>query len=172
MKRFNILLLIFQLSFSSSFSQISKNYQKIISQYKELPSITIDDALKIEKSAIFIDTREYNEYKISHIQNSILLSFNNPNWNVLDKIPKNKAIIVYCSVGARSQNIGIKLRKKGFKNVHYCSTMAVSSYRITVQTIFFNDRLKVGRVTSFKKVYSNVQTFFMNLYEGESSENR
>ena len=36
----------------------------------------------------------------------------------------------------------------------------------------FNDRLKVGRVTSLKKVYSNVQTFFMNLYEGESSENR
>ena len=36
----------------------------------------------------------------------------------------------------------------------------------------FNDRLKVRRVTSLKKVYSNVQTFFMNLYEGESSENR
>ena len=117
MKRFNILLLIFQLSFTFSFSQISNTYEKIINQYKELPTITINEALKIEKSAIFIDTREYNEYKISHIQNALLLGFNKPNWNILDKIPKNKAIIVYCSVGARSQNIGIKLKKRGFKNV-------------------------------------------------------
>ena len=35
----------------------------------------------------------------------------------------------------------------------------------------FNGKLKVGRVTSLKKVYSNVQTFFVKLYEGESCEN-
>ena len=40
------------------------------------------------------------------------------------------------------------------------------------QNNIFNDRLKVRIVTSLKKVYSNVQTFFMNFYEGESSENR
>ena len=130
MKCFNILLLIFQLSFTFSFSQISKTYEKLISQYKELPTITIDEASKIEKSAIFIDTREYNEYKISHIQNALLLVLNKPNWNILDKIPKNKAIIVYCSVGARSQNIGIKLKKEALK---MCATFMV---------VFFNGPMK------------------------------
>ena len=60
--------------------------------------------------------------------------------------------------------------KKSSKNIHNCSIIAVSSYCKKVQTIFFNDRLKVGRVTSLKKVYSNVQTFFVSLYGGESSE--
>ena len=63
-------------------------------------------------------------------------------------------------------------QKKTSKNVQDCSTISVSLYRITVQTIFSNDRLEVRRLTSLKKVYSNVQTFFVNLYGGESNENR
>ena len=54
-------------------------------------------------------------------------------------------------------------RKKTSNNVQDRSPIAVSSYRITVQTIFFNDRLKVRGVTSLKKVYNNVKTFFVNL---------
>ena len=62
--------------------------------------------------------------------------------------------------------------KKGFQN--YAGLLHHRRFIVSSNSAndIFNDRLKVGRVTSLKKVYSNAQTFFMNPYEGESSENR
>ena len=99
------------------FSQITKSYENLLSQYKDLPTISISEAKKLEKKAIFIDTREYQEFKVSHIPNALFFGYNKPNWIILNNIPKSKTIIVYCSIGARSQNIGIKIKKRGYKNV-------------------------------------------------------
>ncbi|MBT8318930.1 MAG: rhodanese-like domain-containing protein, partial [Gramella sp.] len=33
------------------------------------------------------------------------------------KIDKDQKIVVYCSIGVRSENIGVKLIKAGYKNV-------------------------------------------------------
>ena len=117
MKSVSLFLFIFYLCSTLCFSQITKPYKKLISQYKGLTTITISDALKIKKNAVFIDTREYKEFKVSHIPNALFLGYKNPNWIILNEIPKNKAIIVYCSIGARSQDIGFKLKKRGYKNV-------------------------------------------------------
>ncbi|MCA6407991.1 MAG: rhodanese-like domain-containing protein, partial [Cytophagales bacterium] len=36
----------------------------------------------------------------------------------LKKLPKNEKIIVYCSVGYRSERVGEKLQKLGYQNVY------------------------------------------------------
>lgn len=69
------------------------------------------------KSAYFLDTRTKTEFEISHIKNAQWIGFKEFNINKLKNIPKNAEIIVFCSVGARSEQIGEKIKKAGFTNV-------------------------------------------------------
>lgn len=65
---------------------------------------------------IFLDAREIEEYSVSHIKGSIHIGYNNFNLEeTLQKIPIDKKVIVYCSVGYRSGEIAQKLRKKSIK---------------------------------------------------------
>lgn len=69
------------------------------------------------KSAYFLDTRTKAEFEISHIKNAQWIGFEEFNMGKLKNIPKNAELIVYCSVGARSEQIGEKIKKAGFSNV-------------------------------------------------------
>ena len=77
------------------------------------------EALKNETEPIYIlDAREKKEYEISHIPNAKFIGYNKLNKTVLKDIPKDAKVVLYCSIGYRSEKIGEKIRKKGFTNVH------------------------------------------------------
>jgi rhodanese-related sulfurtransferase len=69
-----------------------------------------------DKPYIFLDARELAEYKVSHIQGAMHVGYDKLNLAVLKKIPKNAEIIVYCSVGYRSEKVTEKLQKMGYSN--------------------------------------------------------
>ena len=69
-----------------------------------------------ENDAIFIDAREKKEYDISHIKNSIWVGYDNYSIKPLALLDKTSKIIVYCSVGYRSEIIAKKLIALGFQN--------------------------------------------------------
>ncbi|MDB9786993.1 rhodanese-like domain-containing protein [Bacteriovoracaceae bacterium] len=81
---------------------------------KKVPIMKVDTLAKIYKEKHFpdkyviIDSRESVEYNVSHLSQSRLYSEDS-------KYPQGKTIIIYCSVGYRSQNIGKKLLEKGYK---------------------------------------------------------
>ena len=64
-----------------------------------------------------LDTREIDEYLVSRIPGALHLGYKNPKWETLDVLDKNQPVIVYCSIGYRSEKIGEKLKKQGFANV-------------------------------------------------------
>jgi len=66
---------------------------------------------------LVLDTREFEEYAISHIPGAAFFGYNSPKWESLESISKDQKIVVYCSVGYRSEKIGEKLIRKGFQNV-------------------------------------------------------
>lgn len=74
-------------------------------------------ALAKSSQYIILDTREAAEYNVSHIPNARYVGYNYFSLKDLADIPKNKAIIVYCSVGYRSERIGEKLLAAGYQNV-------------------------------------------------------
>jgi len=88
-----------------------------------LESIKPTDAQKLvtEKKAIILDVRESEELKEGKVKGSIviaksLMDNNKEAWNrEVDKLPKDKTIIVYCRSGRRSEIVGEELVKKGFK---------------------------------------------------------
>ncbi len=70
-------------------------------------------------SILFLDTREKEEYEVSHIKNALWVGYKTFDEQlVLNQIrDKSQNIIVYCSIGVRSENIGEKLKELGYTNV-------------------------------------------------------
>ncbi|MEO5858389.1 MAG: rhodanese-like domain-containing protein [Pyrinomonadaceae bacterium] len=64
----------------------------------DAPRISLADAKKDfdEKSAVFIDTHPAKQFELEHIPGAINIQANTIKQN-LDKIPKGKKIIAYCS---------------------------------------------------------------------------
>ena len=67
---------------------------------------------------ILLDTRSPEEFKVSHIDGARFLNYNSYSTEELKQLPKNEKIIVYCSVGYRSERVGEKLQKLGYQNVY------------------------------------------------------
>ena len=73
----------------------------------------------VSATAIILDSRELNEYKTSHLKNAIHVGYDNFNIDSLQKkIPnKDSRIVVYCSVGIRSESIADSLKLAGYSQV-------------------------------------------------------
>jgi rhodanese-related sulfurtransferase len=65
-----------------------------------------------------LDTRELEEYGVSHLPGAIHFGYNQPKWSTLFMVDKEKTVVVYCSVGYRSERIGEELLKRGYKKVY------------------------------------------------------
>lgn len=85
---------------------------------KSVPYITVDE-LKSYSKYVLLDARETKEFNVSHIENAINVGFDKfDSKKVTTTIKdKNVTIVVYCSIGVRSEKIGEKLLKLGYKNV-------------------------------------------------------
>jgi len=66
---------------------------------------------------VMMDIRSTEEYKISHIRNAIFVDYDSFNTRMVEKLNEESTIIVYCSVGYRSERVGEKLKFAGYKNV-------------------------------------------------------
>ncbi len=87
--------------------------------YNDFPTISCSQAARKigNNEVVFLDTREKKEFQVSHIQGAKCVGYDNFSMNSVKNVDKDAEIIVYCSIGARSQNIGEKLVKAGYTNV-------------------------------------------------------
>lgn len=65
-----------------------------------------------------LDTREKEEFQVSHLKDAIWVGYDSFTLEKVVGIDKEKPILVYCTVGARSQAIGKKLQEAGFTQVY------------------------------------------------------
>jgi rhodanese-related sulfurtransferase len=83
---------------------------------KSVPFITSDNLLGNYENYTILDSREINEYNVSHLKNAIHVGYEHFSMNkTIKKLSIKTPIIVYCSVGYRSEKIAEKLIKKGYK---------------------------------------------------------
>lgn len=66
---------------------------------------------------LILDTRSDREYKVSHIPDAVFIDYDDFASDVMKGYDKGQPVIVYCSVGYRSEKIGEKLQELGFSNV-------------------------------------------------------
>lgn len=83
-----------------------------------VPFITVADAKDKAEGFTFLDAREWAEYEVSHIPGAMHVGFDAFNLDKLNSLDKNEPIIIYCSIGYRSEKIGERLEQAGFKQVY------------------------------------------------------
>lgn len=64
-----------------------------------------------------LDAREENEFAVSHLQGAQWVGYDTFSVKNVQNLDKNKPVLIYCTVGARSQEIGKKLVEAGFTRV-------------------------------------------------------
>lgn len=98
---------------------INANYKKTIDSYLNfnVPVTTVDILNSLDKPHVILDAREREEYDVSHIPGALYFGYKKPEYQILDYIDKDELIIIYCSIGYRSEKLGHKLKKKGYSNV-------------------------------------------------------
>ncbi|GMQ24475.1 hypothetical protein Aoki45_11570 [Algoriphagus sp. oki45] len=84
---------------------------------KDFPLIHPEEIKDLNQYQV-LDTREWEEYQVSHLPGAIWVGYETFSLENLKNVDKNKPVIVYCSVGARSQDIGKKLQNQGFSDVY------------------------------------------------------
>ena len=84
----------------------------------KVPAIDVDSLRKMPPGSVFLlDAREPGEYAVSHIQGAINSGYDHFDQTLLDSLDKTRPVVVYCSIGYRSEKIAQKLKKAGFTNV-------------------------------------------------------
>jgi len=66
---------------------------------------------------IWLDAREKEEYQVSRIGNARFVGYDNFDLSSVEDLDKEAEIIVYCSMGYRSEKVAEKLKEAGFTNV-------------------------------------------------------
>lgn len=88
---------------------------------KNIPYMSVETLALPKTKAILLDTRDKEEYKISHLETAIRVGYKDFLLKkTIAKLPKDKTkkIVVYCSLGIRSETIAHKLVKEGYTNVY------------------------------------------------------
>ena len=126
MQKFNVVeKLFFQLSMgiALTFSAVGQTpYDRLLDNlYKNtVPLIKpgeLNSLIQHQEDVVLLDTRSLREYEVSHLANSDWVGYDSFDADKISHLEKDAKIIVYCAVGYRSERIGERLLKMGFKDV-------------------------------------------------------
>lgn len=148
-------LTVIALFMTLQFSFAQNNLQELLQKYNKetVPYITVAQLKNNNNRIVLLDAREPKEFQVSHLNNAICVGYNHFNLtNTLQQLPKNKnaTIIVYCSLGIRSETIGEKLLKAGYKNV-YNLYGGIFEWKNQGNTIFNSKNNPTEKVHAFDK---------------------
>ena len=73
--------------------------------------------LRQQPTPVLLDTREAPEFATSHLRGARLVGYDTFSLAAVQRLPRNAPIVVYCSIGLRSEKIGAQLKQAGFTNV-------------------------------------------------------
>lgn len=106
----------------SIFAQVNSGSYNLMlkTMIKEtVPTITVKELGQKDLSkVVLLDSREKKEYEVSHLKNARWVGYDDFKMSRVNGIPKDSPIVIYCSVGVRSEKIGEKLVAAGYTNVH------------------------------------------------------
>lgn len=83
-----------------------------------VPKISVAGAYAKKDRVLFLDTRSQEEFEVSHIPNARYAGYKKFNLSKVADLPKNQHLVLYCSIGKRSDVISKQLIHAGFTNVH------------------------------------------------------
>jgi rhodanese-related sulfurtransferase len=83
-----------------------------------VPVLTCEELYQNREDYLVLDAREKEEFDVSHLADARLVGYKEFDYSKLSDIAKDTPIVVYCSIGYRSEKIGEKLKNNGFSQVY------------------------------------------------------
>lgn len=117
MRHFILITLLFLSVTFTSCGQNTFEHTVDILLSESVPQITVEELQTIQDQVLLLDTRQPKEYDISHLSGARFVDYDGFDPSHVSDIPKDTPVVVYCTVGYRSEKIGEKLQKLGFANV-------------------------------------------------------
>ena len=93
---------------------------KVVNDYLSFTIPLMDPAYLRDNinEVIIFDTRKQKEYDVSHIPGAKHLGYSNLDSTLLTDLKPNTPIVLYCSIGYRSEKVGEQLQAMGFNQVY------------------------------------------------------
>jgi rhodanese-related sulfurtransferase len=103
-------VLIFTTYFLAAYSGFAQgSLSEVLKKYnsESIPYITADQLLESADKVIILDARERAEYNVSHLNDAVHVGYEDFDLEAVTKTLGNtsKTIVVYCSIGVRSEDI-------------------------------------------------------------------
>ena len=100
----------------------TKDYkEKLESLYNHtvplINTVDLSTETKQDSSLVLLDIRSDEEYAVSHLAGARKIDYDDFEKKDVQDIPLDAMIVVYCSVGYRSEKVGEQLLDMGFTNV-------------------------------------------------------
>ena len=117
------LLIIFLFSASYAVSAQQSQLDKILSKYNDQSvryiSVQELEMQRLSGSVLILDAREWEEFEVSHLPNAEFIGYSGFSTEKFSNrfIDKSSQIVVYCTIGIRSENIAKKIKDAGYLNV-------------------------------------------------------
>ena len=113
-----VLLLLFGCGPSPAQHVTSPEYDRMLQGLLSgaVPTIGVQEVSE-ETDHILLDARDQAEYAVSHIAGARWVGYDDFDLARVKDLAKGSPIVVYCSVGYRSERITEKLRDAGYSNV-------------------------------------------------------
>ena len=80
-------------------------------------SQSLQDLMATQEVVLF-DAREAREFAVSHLPNAYQIGYDSFDLNAWSQFDLDQKIVVYCSIGKRSEDIGKQLQNAGYSNVY------------------------------------------------------
>lgn len=144
-----ILILLISISIFSqeTLSDLLKKYNS-----NSVPYMSVQELAMPKTEAVVLDAREIKEYETSHIKDALFVGYDDFKIElVLEKIKnKEQNIVVYCSVGIRSEDIAEKLIKAGYTDV-YNLYGGIFEWKNNDFHVYNSEGIKTNNVHTFAK---------------------
>ncbi len=118
-KIFSRCSVLFTLLFSMCMGQTDFNSRANSIISGTIPLIHQDSlsAILDSNKIVLLDARSIEEYEVSHIKGAKFVDYDSFSPDMVNGIDKDEEVVVYCSIGYRSEKIGEKLKEMGYTNV-------------------------------------------------------
>ena len=84
---------------------------------RSVPEMDVSALAKDFERYTLLDARGYEEYQVSHLQNAKWIGYDHFESERVQELDLDQELVVYCSIGYRSEKITQKLLEQGFTNV-------------------------------------------------------
>lgn len=148
----------------------TKNYESFNAMTEKLlnhsvPELTPSDINEAELAKyVVLDARELCEYEVSHLKDAVYIGYNDFDISRMTDIERRSEIIVYCSVGYRSEKIAEQLHDEDYANV-YNLVGGIFGWVNSGKTVVDSDGVITDRVHAYNKDWGVWLTKGEKIYE-------